>query len=1277
MKTNKFSLWTCWTLGFLLAGMFVQDVAWSQGPRDRGNRGRRGDPASFLLALQDRRFAPTLKLTKDQEEQMRKLGAESFGLWQKGLSREDFAQAAKEIEEKAVNVLDDNQKAIWEKRKQEILADVAKSDSSSNDRPPRGDDRPSRSDSNSSAGVLKAAEAPAPVRGTIPDDKPPEGEIAVISFGPNAVAKNDKAYDDSEENPAAVAPTQKVEAKADQKEEQKLRFSFRYAPWADVLKLFAEVNDLSLDLNDVPPGTFNYIDDRNYTMTQALDVLNGYLLSKGYILVRRDRFLVCWNIADGPVPPNLIPNITEDDLPSRGRNELLSLVLPLKGGLDAEKMATEVTPLLGPQGKATAMKSTNSLILTDIGDNLRRVHKLLNAGVFTAPAGENSFRAIPLKHITAVEAERVVRKHFGLNPAITTNQPGGFRGFGPGGFGGFGNGGFGGFGGGFNGGGGGRGDRGDGGGGGPQGGGQPGQGIPGGGGGTGNNPPSPFAGKIQVTADPRLNVLIVTANTTLIKLVEDIVKSLDTIPEGNVNAVEQEPPFYQAYSIPGSDTASMAQMLNNMIPGVVMGYDARAGKVFIQGTKKEHAEIARLIKSSSSPTGDSVAVITLQRLDPIQVTNSIRSLFAQEGTRAPSVEADPNGRRILVRGTPDQLAQVKALLRDMGETSAGAGMESGVAEDRGNVRRLQLGSLDPEEVLGLVQRTWAATGRSPIRVVIPSRSNPVREGIIPRATLPNLDPDRSELEQPQPPRQNPVKTRTEPTKGGQSTPVIIRQKQPQSSENSASSIPEPKKELETARSGLVVSTTGRPKDSNKTARTTQLYPRRLSVLPASQRQSEEAVVEEVAERPDADEPPSAANPDKPAEQPDEPTDENANAKQPVTSSDEQQPEGTNKPKAKKSSSGEKTDSPMAITVLGNELIIEGADKEKLDELEDMLSTLISAIPQRTRWTVFYLRSADATETAQMLERLFPQSSVTTTPLGNDGLFGSLTSGLSTFGRGMMNATGLNQTLGAAQNLRIITDVRSNALFVAGPPDVIRDVEYMLELLDSSELPGTMRDRLPRSIPVEYADIDEVADIIESVFKDQMTAEQAQQGPQGFNPLAAMFGGGRGGGQGQQRKPAAAELSLGIDRRTSNLIVQCNETMFQRIETMVKAIDQRAKDANRTVRVVALQTADPLMVQTTLTSLIPKVTVSGIRPRPRRRPPQDGSPQQPGGAQPQNGAPDATRDQQVIQRMMEQNGQSNGMSTPNFGRQGGGMGNGFQGGNRFNGGGRGGRGRGGN
>ena len=259
---------------------------------------------------------------------------------------------------------------------------------------------------------------------------------------------------------------------------------------------------------------------------------------------------------------------------------------------------------------------------------------------------------------------------------------------------------------------------------------------------------------------------------------------------------------------------------------------------------------------------------------------------------------------------------------------------------------------------------------------------------------------------------------------------------------------------------------------------------------------------------------------------------------------------------------------------------------------------------------------------------------------------------------MMNATGLNQTLGGSQNLRIITDVRSNALFVTGPQEVIRDVEYMLELLDASELPQSLRDRLPRSIPVEHADIDEVAEIVESLFKDKMQGEQPQNNQQQFNPLAMMMGGAnRGGAAG--RKAQGPELTLGVDRRTSHLVLSCNDAIFQQVETVVKTIDKRAKEANRTVRIVPLKTADPTVVQSTLTSLMPKVTVSATRSRSRKR--NDPA----GGANP---------DPNAVPQMGQPGGRMGGGGFPGGGFPGGGFpGGGFQGGGGFPGGGGGGRG----
>lgn len=1277
MRTSIFSRSNYWTVGLvLIAGLFVNEVAWCQGRngggggRDRrdggGNRAPgmpKVDPASFFWALRDDKFVPTLKLTKEQEEQLKKIREENFSLFSRRLSPDEFTVATKELQEKAIGVLDDTQKATWEKRKQEILADVAKTDAAK------------RSDTGAS-GVARTEGSGANARGSIPDDKPPEGEIAVVSFGPNAIAKADKSYDGSDDAPG-IFPTTNAANNTGLKEPANIQFAFRYAPWSDVLKLFAEINDLNIDLNEVPPGTFSYLDNHFYTMTGALDVLNGYLISKGYILVRRDQFLSCLNIADNPIPPNVVPNVTEEELQERGKNELVSLVLPVEGR-DPEKMVTEVKELLGPYGKASSLKNASALVLTDIGSNLRRVVRLLKMSKF-ADAKDNDFRAIALKHISAAEAERTVRRLFNLNQIATVPQFGGRGGgnfgggggnfgggggnfgggggnFGGGNFGGggFGGGGFGG--GGF--GGGGRGGNGFDGGGGGFG---PGAGGPGGGGGfpqpQQNSPASPFAGKIQVTADTRTNHLLVTASSQLIKVVEDVVKSIDTTTgaDGNSLPENESPRYLKGYSVVGSDVVAISRMLNGIVPGVVAGEDARTGKVFVWGTKEEHAQVEGLLKSTMSAS-DTVAVIPLTRSDPAQVSNTLRNLFVAEGTRAPSVEADQAGRRIIVRGTPDQLSQVRTILRDMKEIGAETiGGDGSEVVDRGNVRKIPMGNLDPNEILRLVEGTWAASGRSPIRVVIPSQPSPIRDRRIPSATNPLTAPPASDFE----PRREPARTRSEtrndaPGRSYPQGPIDIRTRREL-----------PNEATESTRATANAAAEDKPVTA-KPPRTTQIIPRRVPVVEASQIKVEQPAKQDAdVDKPAAENVPTRKTIKQPAND-DLPTADVGD--EPVTKSEKSTKSAEAKPDDKKSQIG--------VAIINGELVATSDDQKLLDEFEDMVTTFVSAIPQRTRWTVFYLRTADATEAAQMLERLFPQSSVTASPTGNDGLFGSLTSGLSTFGRGMMNATGLNQTLGG-QNLRIITDTRANALFVTGSPEILRDVEYMLELLDTSELPGTMRDRLPRSIPVEYADIDEVADIIESVFKEQMTPDQPQQGGQGgFNPLAAMFGGGnRGGGNNQQRKPNQTELSLGVDKRTSHIIVSCSETMFQRVEAMVQAIDQRAKDANRTVKVMQLKTADPAIVQTTLASLIPKVTVGTTRSRSTRRS-QDN---QPGGGQQQrqNQAPDATRDQQVLQRMMQPQfgGGPGGFGGGGFqggGFQGGrGGGNQFQGGGNFGGGNRGG------
>ncbi|MBC8117344.1 MAG: hypothetical protein H7062_23350, partial [Candidatus Saccharimonas sp.] len=63
------------------------------------------------------------------------------------------------------------------------------------------------------------------------------------------------------------------------------------------------------------------------------------------------------------------------------------------------------------------------------------------------------------------------------------------------------------------------------------------------------------------------------------------------------------------------------------------------------------------------------AVIKLAKLDPVQAANTLKNLYLND-PRAPKFVVDVVGKRLLVQGSADHLAQVKSLLTQLGEESA-------------------------------------------------------------------------------------------------------------------------------------------------------------------------------------------------------------------------------------------------------------------------------------------------------------------------------------------------------------------------------------------------------------------------------------------------------------------------------------------------------------------------------------------------------------------------------------------------------------------------------
>ncbi|QDT17562.1 secretin N-terminal domain-containing protein [Alienimonas californiensis] len=884
------------------------------------------------------------------------------------------------------------------------------------------------------------------------DTAVPEGATATIDFGrgrrremdqteieasvETATAMSDVAEAAGADAvvPAAVADAIEEPTAA----ENTMSFNFRYAPWEPVLREFAQFAGLTLDPGPVPPGTFNYFDDGEYTPTEALDILNGYLLQRGYVLVRRDRFLICANIDEG-IPPNLVPDVALEDLPDRGDNELVRVVIPLKGS-DSKTAVQEIEPFLGPQGTAASLTAMNSVVVRDIGGNVRRIAALLGQ-----LGQEIVFEQVPLKHLDAYDAAMAVRTQLGMESSNSRDRRGGS---------------------------------------------------------------SNENQEISVAADERTQTLLITARPEKILLVKEILKAVDVSEDadGNPIAYASSRPVFRSYPLQSADPDDVRDTIVSLFPDAMVNEDDRGRAVHINaapGQQERIAEIVQQIDGNVRAETQSV-VIPLSRLDPLSVTLTLNNMFIAEGEKAPVVEPDPLGRRLLVRATPDQVSEIKGLLLQLGEDGTGARAAGG------SLRTISLGGRDPERMVPLLQQMWEIRDPTPIRIVTPSAPNAVeRRGAPASRTEKPVPQEEARLDDPF------------SVLGGPSFSL-------------------PQDDPAAPQSGDAAAPASEP-----------AAPAPATPTPAAAESGEslEDALNAAAGNASADVPPADPN------------------------------------------------APVTMTVLDGQLVLYSEDEEKLNELEDLVARLGSLIPPDDGWNVFYLVNADATATAETLEQLIPSASVA--GVGSDGtMMGTMASGLSSFGGSLMDVAGVS-SLGGPTSLKIVPDVRANALYVQGPRTGVRQVEQLLTVLDADSRPDNARERLPRTIPVQYADVNEVAEIVREVFKEQtsegMAAQMASRSRGGgssrgggdSNPLAMLMGGMAGGGD-----AASVQLSIGVDTRTSRLVVSAPESLFQQVEDLVQDLDLAAKDAERGVQFMTLRDADPTSVTAALSSMMPRVSGGG-------------------------------------------------------------------------------------
>ncbi|MBS0260611.1 MAG: hypothetical protein JSS02_01540 [Planctomycetes bacterium] len=936
-----------------------------------------------------------------------------------------------------------------------------------------------------------------------------------------------------------------------------LSFKFVKAPWTQVLELFAKEAGLTLDLEETPPGTFTYTDNKRYTPTEALDIINGYLLKRGFLLIRRDQFLVVWNF-DSPPPPNLVPLVSIEELTRRGRNEYVSVLIPLGTSIDAKSAKEEITDLLGPQGKSQAMVKSNQLKVSDIGSNLILIEEFLRDIETTAEKGQTKFKAIPILNISATEAERQVRDAFGLPTRSAAakaaaeaaagkttpqnnrqNAAPDFRSMifgGRGGGGGFpfGGGGIPGM---------------MGGGSPPSGGGDSGGGGDGGGrGGRGRNRGGDQGGqsddsstfKIQLAANTRTNHLLVIAPVEELRLVEEAVKAIDVKQEAAERSANRGPrdPKLVPYTIKTADLDVVSDLVATLVPGIVVHEDMKTRRLNIFATPSEHREIGKIIEEVDMGVGR-VTVIELNRLPASQTAASLQKLFATNNRgEPPTIEADDIGRRLMVRGSPDQLEEIETLLRSMGEM--------GRNDSNPRQRTILPRNRTAVDVISEFEEQLSDQDAETIQVIKPTETRRSRSG-----GSRSANPDRPGAGS----GMTPASPRTgggAPERGGRGFQRTIRLRP---DINPESVIP----------GGIRRET---PDDSQ---------PGRATPVP-----------EKAPEKPGVGKAGSAA-PSNVAVAESVSDDGLMAYAPPEENDDEQEPEAApvELPRRGRKTPAARPRAEVIVEVRGDQISIYCEDEDELNRVARQIELLAKA-PPKLKMVVHPLTVPNSTsDTSAAVRNMLQLEGVQTrtTPPSS-----TTTSVFSLFGSSR-NTTPEPSTLSSAnansEILLVDVDPSRNALILVGPAE---SVDLAIEKIKLIEDAGPRW----RNIKLRHGRVQHVAEALYEVYQTEI----AQTQNRGAGPQQPQFGiGGQMGGfnpmqmnNQQQRRPQLAISAMTV---TNSLAIYSNESMYLEIKERVAEFEEEMQALKPTTRVHAATRANSAVVQQALSALVEGVRTTTV------------------------------------------------------------------------------------
>lgn len=534
-----------------------------------------------------------------------------------------------------------------------------------------------------------------------PDGKKPDDKKEEKKDGDKDKEDEEKKDEPVKRPSEPPKPPDPRELEAEPDSSGRVTFSFNGQPWADVLQWLANVSKLSLDWRELPGDYLNLTTQRAYTLPEARDLINRHLQARGYGLLLSGEVLSVVKL--DAVDPSLVPRVSEEDLYDLLPHDLVKLSIELPEGLDPKQAVEDVKQALSPHAKVMPLAATKRLLMIDTVANLRMVSALLNSERLAAE-GRIVPREFVLKYIQASEVIDTLYVVLGLDPNSRPSQmelqmqqqkmqlmqqlaQGGkdvmqlLKKDGP---------------------------------------------------------------PVYLAYNRQRNSVLANAPEAEMRIIERTIDALD-VPAGGAAPNDADAPIartleqYRLKTISPDAVINTLEEIGNLSPRAELRGDKDSKTIFARASEADHAKIGELIDQLDG-SDTVVEVFWLRRLPAEAVAGSIQSLiiekpkkkdnnrnnypfyiFSSRGNEQPEepdtilrVDADIENNRLIARGTPQQLEEVRDLLVKLGEPIG----------ERGDRRRVRaFDALDPEatrRLLEQLERAWPAVGGDTELVIPPT-----------------------------------------------------------------------------------------------------------------------------------------------------------------------------------------------------------------------------------------------------------------------------------------------------------------------------------------------------------------------------------------------------------------------------------------------------------------------------------------------------------------------------------------------------------------------------